>query len=420
MRYDGSVPDALPMRPISSDELRGFFEVMSDAFGEDFSDEEFEVEAPVAEPERSIAVFDGEAIVGTAGAFTFDLTVPGARIPAAGVTYVSVRSTHRRRGLLASMMRRQLEDIHGRGEPVAVLWASEAAIYGRFGYGVASQIVRIEVDRVDASLHRDVPNGDDLRVRAVTPGEVVSDIEAVESALVAHRPGQFVRDKRWIEQLVADPKTRRGGGMSKLKGLLAESPDGEVLGYALYRTKSDSLRPHMLPDGEVFVWAQAATTPAADIALARTLLSLDLMRRVRWWNRPLDSSLPPLLADPRHARTTVLDGVHLRVVDVAVALAGRRYAAPVDVVIEVRDDLCPWNAGRWHVRGDRDGATCTSTDAEPQLRMGIEELGAVYLGGTSLTTLAATGRVVAADPGALAEASVAFGWNVAPWCPVVF
>ena len=414
------MPDSdLPMRPVTGNELRGFFDVLSEGFGEDFSDDDFEVEEPVAEPERTLAVFDGDAIVGTAGAFTFDLAVPGGRLPAAGVTYVSVRSTHRRRGLLASMMRRQLDDIHDRGEPIAVLWASEAAIYGRFGYGVASQIVRIEVDRVDATLRRDLAADADLRVRTVTPGEVVSDIEAIERALVEHRPGQFLRDKRWIEQLVADPKTRRNG-MSKLKGLLAESADGDVLGYALYRTKNDSLRPHMLPDGEVFVWAQAATTPAADVALARALLSLDLMRRVRWWNRPADSSLPHVLADPRHARTTALDGVHLRVVDLPAALAGRRYAAPIDVVLEVRDDLCPWNTGRWHLRGGRDDATCMSTDAEPQLRLGIEDLGAVYLGGTTLTTLAAAGRVVAADPKVLIEASVAFGWNVAPWCPVVF
>jgi predicted acetyltransferase len=409
----------LPIRPASSDELRGFFEVIGDAFGEDFSDDEFEIEAPVAEPERTLAAFDGAAIVGTAGAFTFDLSVPGGRLPAAGVTYVSVRSTHRRRGLLASMMRRQLDDIHDRGEPIAVLWASEAAIYGRFGYGVASQLVRIEVDRVDASLRRDVAEDPSLRVRTVTPGDVVSHIEAVERSLVEHRPGTFLRDKRWIDQLVADPKSRRMS-MSKLNGLLVESADGDVVGYALYRTKSDSLRPHMLPDGEVFVAAQAATTPAADVALVRTLLSLDLMRRVRWWNRPVDSSLPHLLSDARHARTTVLDGVHLRVVDLPAALTGRRYAAPVDVVVEVRDDLCPWNAGRWHLRGDRDATTCTPTEADPLLRLGIEDLGAVYLGGTTLTTLAAAGRVTASDAEALGKASVAFGWDVAPWCPVVF
>ena len=409
----------LPIRPVSGDELRGFFDVISEAFGEDFSDDDFEMEAPVAEPERTLAAFDGEVIAGTAGAFTFDLSIPGGRLPAAGVTYVSVRATHRRRGLLSAMMRHQLDDIRDRGEPIAVLWASEAAIYGRFGYGVASQLARIEVDRVDASLRRDLAEDAGLRLRTVPPADVVSQLESVERSLVSHRPGQFVRDKRWIGQLVADPKSRRND-MSKLNALLAETSDGDVVGYALYRTKNESLRPHMLPDGDVFVVAQAATTPAADVALVRTLLSLDLMRRVRWWNRPVDSSLPHLLSDARHARTTVLDAVHLRVVDLPTALAARRYAAPVDIVIDVRDELCPWNAGRWHLHGDRDGATCTSTDNEPHLRLGIEDLGAIYLGGTALTTLAASGRVTAVDADTLANASVAFGWDVAPWCPVIF
>ena len=409
----------LPLRPVTADELRGFFDVLSEAFGEDFSDEDFEVEAPVAEPERTIAAFDGDAIVGTAGAFTFDLSVPGGHLPAAGVTYVSVRSTHRRRGLLQAMMRHQLDDIRQRGEPVAVLWASEAAIYGRFGYGVASQLLRVEIDRVDASLRRDLADDTTLRLRVAKPADVASDIEAVESALVGHRPGVFVRDKRWIGQLVADPKSRRNG-MSKLNCVLAQTSDGEVVGYALYHTKNESLRPHMLPDGSVIVMAQAAKTPAADVALTRNLLSLDLMRRVRWWNRPVDSSLPHLLSDARHARSTVLDGVHARIVDLPTALTTRCYAAPVDVVLEVRDELCPWNAGRWHLRGDRDGASCASTDADPGLRLGIEDLGAAYLGGTTLTSLAATGRVTAGDPDLFAQVSVAFGWDVAPWCPVIF
>jgi predicted acetyltransferase len=136
------VPD-FEMRAATTDELRDFFAMLGGAFGEDFSDDEFEVESLVAEPERTLAVFDGRDIVATAGAYTFDLAVPGGRLPAAGVTYVGVRSTHRRRGLLSQMMRRQLTDVKDRREPVAVLWASEAAIYGRFGYGGASTLLRI-------------------------------------------------------------------------------------------------------------------------------------------------------------------------------------------------------------------------------------------------------------------------------------
>jgi predicted acetyltransferase len=406
------------MRPVTADELPAFFAMLGGAFGEDFSDEDFEVESLTAEPERSIAAFDGADIVATAGAFTFELTVPGSQLPAAGVTYVGVRPTHRRRGLLSAMMRSQLADVHQRGEPIAVLWASEAAIYGRFGYGVASQLLRIEIDRVDASVRSDVADDPSLRLRQVTPGEVASDIEAIERAAVDRRPGQFVRDKRWIDTLVADPKSRRGG-MSQLQGLLVHDGDDPV-GYALYRTKNESSRPHMLPDGDVIVLAHEALTPASDVVLSRTLLSLDLMRRVRWWNRPVDSALPHLLNDPRHARTTVLDGLHLRVVDLPAALSARRYAAPVDVVLDVTDELLPSNSGRWRLEGDAGSATCSRTDAEPALRLGIEAIGAAFLGGTRLSTLAGAGRVVARDEDTLQRTSAAFGWHVAPWCPTIF
>lgn len=411
------MPD-YPMRAVSAEELPQFFTMLTAAFGEDINDDELGIESITAEPERTIAAFDGSDIVATAGAFTFDMAVPGGRLPTAGVTYVGVRVTHRRRGLLTAMMTDQLHDIHRRGEPIAALWASEAAIYGRFGYGVASQLLRVEVDRVDASVRRDVADDPSLRLRLVDPGEVASDIERIELALVDQRPGQFVRDKRWIDTLIADPKSRHGG-MSSLRGILVYDND-EAVGYALFRSKNDSVRPHMLPDGQAIVFAQAAMTPAADVALTRAVLSLDLMRRVRWWNRPVDSPLPHLLVDARQARSTVLDGLHIRVVDLAAALEGRRYLAPVDVVIEVADPLCEWNTGRWHLSGDADGAQCTRTDAEPTLRLSMEDLGAVYLGGTSLLTLAAAGRVRAADDDTLTRTSVAFGWHVAPWCPVIF
>jgi len=406
------------MRPITDDELPAFFTMLSAAFGEDNNDDDLAIESLTAETDRTIAAFDGSDIVATAGAFTFEMSVPGGRLPTAGVTYVGVRATHRRRGLLSTMMRNQLHDIHRRGEPIAALWASEAAIYGRFGYGVASQLHRIEIDRVDATVRNDVADDPSLRLRLVTPGDVVADIEQIELALVDRRPGQFVRDKRWIDGLVADPKSRHGG-MSSLRAILAYDGDDPV-GYALYRSKNDAVRPHMLPDGQVIVFAHAGLTPAADVALARALLSLDLMRRIRWWNRPTDTSLSHLLTDARQARTTVLDALHVRIVDLPAALEGRRYSSSVDVVLEVDDPICDWNTGRWHLHGDSDHVRCSRTDAEATLRLSMEDLGAVYLGGTTLTTLAEAGRVKASDAETLTRASRAFGWHVAPWCPVIF
>jgi predicted acetyltransferase len=408
-----------PLRAVTDDELDGFFRMLSRAFGEDSRPEEVALDRLTAEADRTLAAFDGDELVGTAGAFTFDLAVPGGRLPAAGVTYVGVSPTHRRRGLLTSMMQRQLHDIHDRGEPVAILWASESSIYGRYGYGYASRRMDIAVDRVEARLRPDLTVDEAVELRLVGPDAMRTAVEDIERAVVDERPGQFVRDARWIETALADLESRRQG-WSELQGVLA-SRDGRPVGYAAFATKGGAIRGHALSDGDVAVRAQRALDPGADLALTRLLLSLDLMRRVRWWNQPIDSWLPHLLADPRQAKSIVTDGLHARIVDARSALSGRRYVRPVDVAIAVADDRCPWNAGTWRLRAGSDGiATCERTDAAPDVTLEIEALGAAYLGGTPLTALAAAGRVSTTDPLRLNDLSVAFGWSRQPWCPVIF
>jgi predicted acetyltransferase len=407
-----------PLRAVDESELDHFFRVVSRAFGEDIPPEEITIARLTAEADRTLAAFDGDELVATAGAFSFDLAVPGARLPAAGVTYVGVSPTHRRRGILNSVMQRQLHDIHDRGEPVAVLWASESSIYGRYGYGYGSRRVEIEIDRVESRLRPDLVVDDSVELRLGPAAALAATAEEIERAVVDERPGQFVRDRRWIDTSLADPESRRNG-RSELQGLVAER-DGRPVGYATFRTKAGGTRGHALPDGEVVVLAQSALDPEADAALTRLLLSLDLMRRVRWWNLPVDAALPHVLADPRQAKSIVADGLHTRVVDVRSALGGRRYARSVDVALALADDLCPWNAGTWRLHADGGSPTCERSDRAPDVSLDAEALGAAYLGGTSLTSLADAGRVRTTDPARLLELSLAFGWTRQPWCPVVF
>lgn len=406
----------LPLRPVTEAELRPFFDMLVRAFGEHISDEDFSAELLTAERERTLAGFDGETMVCTAGGFSFDLAVPGGRLPACGVTYVGVAPTHRRQGLMSAMMRQQLADIRGRGEPLAVLWASESVIYGRFGYGVATHRFNIEVDRVDARMRADAPSDDTVSLHRTTPKDLHAAVRAVDDGAVA-RPGTFRRHDGWVETLTVDTEDRRSG-YSPLECVVARR-DGEPVGYLAYRTKSGSVRPYNLWDGDASVLEQQALTPAVNAMLTRYLLSLDLVRRVRWWNQPPDTALPHLLTDPRQARTTVTDALHLRVVDVAVALAGRRYPTPLDLVIELTDRALPDNAGRWRLHADLDQASCERTDDAPDISMDIEALGTAYLGGTSLTSLAAAGRV-SGSADAIRSASVGFGWDVEPWCHNVF
>ena len=161
-------------------------------------------------------------------------------------------------------------------------------------------------------------------------------------------------------------------------------------------------------------------TPQAYAALWRVLLSVDLVRTMRAPLLSPDDALFHLLDDARALNRKPFDALWVRLVDVDRALAARRYPAPIDLVLEVRDEFCPWNAGRWRLSGHPAGAYCGRTDLDPDLILGIEELSAIYLGGVSLAALHAAGRVTEVSPGAVTLAATAFRWPVPPWCPDEF
>ncbi|MGW7820369.1 GNAT family N-acetyltransferase [Streptomyces puniciscabiei] len=375
--------------------------------------EERELDKSLTEFDRSLAAWDGGEIVGAAGAFSFRMTVPGgAPVPAAGVTMVGVAATHRRRGVLTSMMRRQLDDVRALGEPLAVLTASEPAIYGRFGYGAATFRTSAEIDtgRVTLSLP---PGVEDVRLRYAAPADVLEACEAVYAALVPLRPGMLARQPGWERAALLDPESERGGA-SALQCVVAER-DGEVTGYARFSTKIGwGESGH---DGTVNLRDLAALDPVTEAALWRFLFGIDLMTTLSVNSRPVDDAWRYLVSDTRRCRPRLRDDAYVRLVDVGAALAARTYQAPVDVVLEVTDGFCPWNAGRWRLTGDPKGASCERTSDAAELSLSVRELGACYLGGVTLLSLAAAGRVRELRPGALTEASVAFGSPVAPWLP---
>ncbi|NUK58612.1 GNAT family N-acetyltransferase, partial [Streptomyces lunaelactis] len=355
--------------------------------GVDESPEERELWDSLTEHERSIGVWDGEECVGTAGAFSFRLSVPGgAVVPAAGVTMVSVAATHRRRGVLTSMMRRQLDDVRKWGEPLAVLTASEPAIYGRFGYGAATLQLRAEIDTARVRLA--VPEGtDDIRLRQVKPTDAGAECEAVYARLVAGRPGMLARRPGWERLPVLDAPADREGA-SPLQCVLAER-GGEVVGYTLFRIKPswDTAG----PNGTVILQDLQALDPAGCAALWRFLFGIDLTSKLRMLNRPVDDPWQHLVSDIRRCNVRLRDSLHVRLVEVGAALEARTYRTPVDVVMDVEDDFCPWNAGRWRLTGDAKGASCKRTEDDADLTLSVRELGAAYLGGISLSALAGAG-----------------------------
>lgn len=406
----------LQLRPATTDELSAYFTSMADTFAETPRDEDRAIDLTIVEPERTLLAEDGGQVVATGGIFTRQLTVPGAVVPMAGVTYISVAPTHRRRGLLTAMILRQLNELHeGPGEPIAGLWASESVIYQRYGYGIAARLAVQSGPTAELTFRPAVDLGTG-RVRAVSKEDALKLAVPVYEAVRAVRPGFLDRDERWWNRRYADLEHWRDGATA-LRFAVYEEADGAVTGWTAYRIKAD-WQPHS-PNNQVNVQDVLGTTPQATAALWRFLLDHDLVRRVQRWSAPVDDPLNLLLANPRSLTTEVMDSLWLRVVDVDRALAARRYRTELDVVIEVSDELCPWNTGRWRLVGGPEGAECTATDAPGDVALSVTELGAAYLGGVSLVELAAAGRVYG-EPGALARASLAFGWDPQPWCPEVF
>ncbi|MFE9442778.1 GNAT family N-acetyltransferase [Streptomyces sp. NPDC006602] len=402
------------VRVLQRDDWDQWYDKLIRAFGGvPESSEEREVWRSLTETDRSLGVWDGDVCVGTAGAFSFRLTVPGgASVPAAGVTMVSVAATHRRRGVLRSMMRRQLDDVREWGEPLAVLTASEPEIYGRFGYGAATHCVNIEVDTTRVRLS--VPPGtDDVRLRYAAPADVLDACEAVYARKVPGRPGMVARQPGWERVGVLDPESGRGGA-SPLQCVVAER-GGEVVGYARFR-----IRPEWEtagPKSVVVLRDTEALDAAAHAALWRFLFGIDLTSTLTALGRPSDEPWLSMVSDIRRCGLRVRDSLYVRLVDVGAALEARTYQAPVDVVFDVEDAFCPWNAGRWRLTGDAKGASCARTTDAADLALSVRELGAAYLGGVSLASLGAAGRVRELRQGVLAEAAVGFGSVVAPWLP---
>lgn len=393
--------------PISPDEVPAYVDAAYSAFHVDVAPHLHDRWKRVLEPERILVLRDRGRIVAGTGIFSRRLTIPGGEAPAAGVTLVGVRPTHRRRGLLTTLMRRQLADIHEAGESLAALWASEPVIYGRFGYGSATAAARFGVDaRAARLLHTS-----SARVEQLSPADAIESMRPIFEAMRPTRPGMLDRDGPWWEDRLRDPESDRDGAQP-LRAAVTDDA------YALY-----SVTPRWGDDGpagEVNVREVMATTPDGLAAIWGYLLGLDLTTRLTWHLAPADDPLPHMVANAQDVSVRISHGLWVRVVDVPRALGERSYGEPFEVVLEVADEVCPWNAGRWALRWDGSTATCAATATPPGLELGPTELGAVYLGGTTLEQLARAGRVRELRSGALAPASRAFQADRSPWCPEIF
>jgi predicted acetyltransferase len=360
--------------------------------------------------ERMHAAREGGQIVGGAGAFPFELTVPGGTVRTAGVTVVGTYPTHRRRGVLRSLMRAQLDDVHERGEPVALLWSSEETIYGRFGYGMASLSGAATIPRDQSAFA--LPLERERVVRFVESEEALVLFPRVWKKVRPLVPGMLSRTRNWWEhRILFQGPGEEGAGP---KRFVALERDGRTEGYAVYRHKPKFT--DGAADSEVHVVEAIALDGAATAEIWRYLLDIDWAARVVASLLPIDHALFHLLAAPRRMRFRVGDGVWARLVDVGEALSARTYAGDGAVVFDAVDAFCPWNEGRWRLADGR----ARRTRAAAHLRCDVSMLGAVYLGAFTFGQLVRAGRAEELRRGAAARADEIFGRTRAPWCPEIF
>jgi predicted acetyltransferase len=402
----------LQMRTCTPEQIEPFLETTEAAFGEGRHPEDLENDAKIFEPDRCLYMADGDAMVGTAGAFTFSMSVPGGDLPTAGVTVVGVLPSHRRRGILTRLMKHQLEDFHERGEPLAALWASEGTIYGRYGYAIATLQGGIDIER-DRATFRDDP-GASGQTRLVRREEAAKYFDPIYEQVRRTRPGMYSRtDNFWSAHVLSDAPHRRHGAGPLFCAV--HETDGQPDAFATYRVKHEW---NGASASQLVVREAMGVDVRATREIWRFLFGIDLIHRIQGRSLPIDHPLYLMLTEPRRLRQTLGDGLWLRIVDVPRALEGRSYAAAGRVVISLEDEVCPWNSGSWLIDTTGANASVSRTEESPEINLTASDLAAVYLGGFTLAQMARAGRVEPSD--ALARLDLMIHTDIAPYCSGTF
>ena len=342
------------------------------------------------------------------------MTVPGgAALPLAGTSMVTVQPTHRRRGVLRQLMNAHLDDARAHDEPLAGLWASESSIYGRFGYGLAADMVEMELDA------RSIDFGSDevaAGVRFVDRDEAAAALPSIYERVCSTRPGMLTRPESWWRwRTFHDPRALRSG--SSAKRFVVHSGQHGPDGYVIFRQKE---KWHDFPEGEISIVELIAVSSEAHDALWRFLTSIDLFPKVKYWNQPVDDELQWRVTEPRRIQRRISDSLWVRVLDVERALSARSYPIEGTLRLGVHDPVYPDLEGTYELAVGEDGtAQCIRTAAEPEMFLDIDALGAIYLGGRQLWSLARAGHVHATGA-TIRKADAMFTWDPRPWTASIF
>jgi predicted acetyltransferase len=411
---------ALEVRPIAAEELADWVGVLHLAFHNKNSvDDEVVWRREVHQQDltRSLAAVEDGRLVGTYQSFTTELSLPGetACVSANAVTAVAVMPTYHRRGALTRMLRSDMQTARERGEAASVLIAAEYPIYGRFGFGPATQQATYQLQTVYARFLRQ-PVG---HVELVKPTQLSEVVPGMFDAFRRRYPGQIGRRQAsWAGRLGVRPPPWRPPEERPLCALYSNA-DGQPTGYLLYHVTNDW--EHHLPTSALEVDELVALEPDAYLGLWRYCAEIDLLKEVNAHLRNVDEPLPWLLADPRKALQELsrTDFMWLRTLDTPRVLAERRYLVEDRLIFEV-DDPLGIAGGRFALESGSDGATCRPSQQSAQVRMSMTALGALVLGGSDPRGLATAGLIEESATGALERAARLFSWHVTPWCSTFF
>jgi predicted acetyltransferase len=379
------------VRPITEDEIEDWTRAQALGFNHLPHEADLAYRRKHLDVRRALGAFADGELIGTTNSFPTPITLPGGgSVVASAVTAVAVTPTHRRRGALTGMMRTHLDASAAAGEPAAILIASEAPIYGRFGYGAGTRHATVEVDTASLRL-LDPPAADEVRLRFVDRDEFRSAAPLAFDRVRVDRPGEIGRDDLYWDGLLGIIPRSWNEDAAKRLHLLAEDGRGPV-GFAVYRVK-DTWNGR-LPDAKATVDLFAAASHDAYVALWDHLLRLDWVSRIVADDRPDDEPLRLLVDDSRHVRlTNVSDFLWARLVDIPACLAARTFSTSDRLVLEVVDRFRPGSGGRFAVDGGPDGATCEPSGEPPDLVIDTADLAAAWLGGAALWLPAQVGRV---------------------------
>jgi predicted acetyltransferase len=418
---EGAHGNQLEIRAPREEEFHEIVALSNITFGEDATEQDEAAFRYGFDFGRALCAFDAGRLVGSLAVLSLELTLPGRRaLPAGGATWAATLPTHRRRGILTTLFRAQLQDMADREEPLSVLMASEAPLYGRFGYGPATSTISFSIDRAYARFAGSARQKSPMGITLVAGAEAAARLSAIYEALRLEQSGSLSRSPGWWVSYLSDSPIEREGATEMYHAIYTDG-EGIDAGYVTYRLKEQWAA--STPMGEVRVVELLARDADAYRALWGFVLETDLCQTASCARARVDEPLRWLLADHRRLAVNALaDDLYLRLLDVPRALSAREYTAAGALVLEVSQTFPRPHTGRYLLEtgGAGGGAACRPTDRTPDLSLGLDTLGAAYLGGVGFSAMAAAGRLTCSGERALGVADAMFSTRVAPFCSTVF